>query len=180
MNAAENANRAKYVVPCLQAVLVFAFSLFAPVLSAAALPFIKWDANATPDSKRTSGSETVRGDLPAWLSWLTTPDERLPGGTYEATVKRLLDRLGKYATAYYWIGVRNRAHGLAYLFRKPMTNHFNAMTDYKDLNGLLERDGVWRFYWGLPFGFCFVAGYRSYHSDALGYYGTPVFTIKRA
>lgn len=62
-----------------------AASLAAPTVMLLALPLIKWDEQPTKGTQYglTPNPAIVRGDLPGWLSWLSTPDERLPGSTGE-------------------------------------------------------------------------------------------------
>lgn len=169
-------NRTK---PCLQALAILGMKFLAAIIVPFVVRKIVWGANPLPDRSGDPATATIRGTLPDRWRWLETPDETLPGGLYEPTVRKILERYGKTICAWYWIGVRNRAHGYAMRYRVPMTNHFNSVTDYVDVDGLLERDGVWRYYKRLG-PFCFVAGYRSYYLDGSGYFGTPVFTIKRA
>ncbi len=80
-----------------------------------AVLFARWDDGPTtwtggaPDN----GPPTVRGDLPWWLSWFGTLDERLPGGMYEPSVVSVYNRWGRYICSCYWLVVRNRMFGLA-------------------------------------------------------------------
>ena len=86
-----------------------------------AVLFARWDKEPTtftggaPDN----GPPTIRGDLPWWLNWFGTFDERLPGGMYEPTVVKVHERFGRYVCSCYWLIVRNRMFGLAkFLFGK--------------------------------------------------------------
>lgn len=54
----------------------------------------------------------VRGDLPWWLSWFQTFDERMPCGIYEPTMRAFLDRYGQYLCSVRWL-IRNRMFGLS-------------------------------------------------------------------
>lgn len=92
-----------------------------------AVLFARWDTEPTtwtggaPDN----GPLTVRGDLPWWLSWFETFDERLPGGMYEPTVRKVYARVGRYWCSVYWLAWRNRMFGLAkFLFGKPDGAHW--------------------------------------------------------
>lgn len=129
--------------------------------------FAKWDKEPTEG--------VIRGDLPKWLSWFSTPDERLPGGMYEPTVASMYEKRGKLVTSMYWLGFRNRAHGFRQLTGKPATEaqHMNSdKARYIDLG-----DGLWRL--TLVFGpFRFVTGYRVYNQKGT-YVAIPTFTIKR-
>jgi hypothetical protein len=52
------------------------------------------------------------GRLPRGFQWMETPDDPLPGGTYEPTVARIYDRFGFYWGSVYWL-MRNRAYRLS-------------------------------------------------------------------
>ena len=52
------------------------------------------------------------GRLPWGFRWMETPDDPLPGGTYEPTVARIYERWGFYWGSVYWL-MRNRAYRLA-------------------------------------------------------------------
>lgn len=52
------------------------------------------------------------GRLPFVFRWMETPDDPLPGGQYEPTVKRIYDKFGEYVGNVYWLW-RNRAYRLA-------------------------------------------------------------------
>lgn len=159
--------------PILQAIVVFIVSLLAPLAVLVALFGVKREAQASIDPH--TGLAIRIGYLPRWAAWWADPIEPLPGGLYEPTQLRIYKLLKFYGAAYYWLGLRNRAHGLAMRFQKPMTGYFYLEAS----DGMHRRDGVWQYYKGLG-PLCFVAGYRAYHTPALGYYGTPVFTLKRA
>jgi len=94
--------------------LITLLNVLVPLLVLLALPFIKWDKQASLD--RHGKDLTVRGDLPNWLSWLSTPDERLPGGLYEPAHKALFERYGKWVASWYWLGAwhQKRAVWLVY------------------------------------------------------------------
>lgn len=97
-----------------------AFGLLAPVLVPAALLFARWDRNPSTDSH--GECLTIRGDLPDWASWLSTPDERLPGGTYEPAVAAVFARRGRFWCSWYWLGIRNRGLGLDFTRAVPVTS----------------------------------------------------------
>lgn len=50
--------------------------------------------------------------LPDWLAWAETPDEHLPGGLYEPTVKKIYDNFGWVTCAIYWMLLRNVGQGI--------------------------------------------------------------------
>lgn len=76
--------------------------------------FARWDSEPTTWTGGASdnGPPTIRGDLPMWLSWFGTFDERLPGGMYEPTVRKVYNAVGRYWCSVYWLVVRNRMFGL--------------------------------------------------------------------
>jgi hypothetical protein len=161
-----------------QALQIFWISLKAPFVMREAVKKIIWDKEATLDP--VTGLYVVRGDLPPGYEDYADPVERPPGGIYEPKMLKILREDGPEACAYHWLGIRNRAHGAALRFSKPMTGHFTLLQGKERPSGTTERDGLWSTYKRLPFGFCFMSGYRSYHTKERGYYGTPVFGIKRA
>lgn len=57
------------------------------------------------------------GRLPAWLSWMETPDALGWGaGTYEPEIKKIYDEKGKEAALAAWLR-RNKAYGFRYELR---------------------------------------------------------------
>jgi hypothetical protein len=91
--------------------------LFAPL----AVLFAKWDKEQTSFTGGApfNGPLTIRGDLPWWLSWFGTFDERLPGGMYESDVVENYRRFGPYLCSVLWLW-RNRMFGLTkWLFSRP-------------------------------------------------------------
>jgi hypothetical protein len=147
-----------------------------PALVLLALPFAHWDAAPTADSM--GAYSTIRGDLPAWLGWLATPDERLPGGTYEPTVWSVYQARGRFICAWYWLGWRNQLHGLAWYFRRPLPGPWSPLPGRYALPG---SDLWWaRLPIPLTFGrFQFKAGYRNFFVEG-AWYGVPSCTITRA
>jgi len=153
-----------YVYAPLIGLLVGLLSLTCPVLTLFALPFVRWDAEADEEG-------VIRGDLPAWLSWLSTPDERLPGGMYEAAHKELYLKYGKWVASWYWLGVRNRLFGLSGRLGIP------AEEFIPDVRGWYRKGRVWQ--WSTQLGVTrFVVGYQVYRPLKGELYATPVFSIK--
>lgn len=109
----------RIVAQALLELLWIPLALFgAPV----AVFFAQWDSEPTTwtGGAADNGPPTVRGDLPWWLSWFQTFDERLPGGMYEPTVVKVYNAVGRYWCSVYWLVVRNRMFGLEKaLFGKP-------------------------------------------------------------
>jgi len=95
---------------------------------------------------------SARGGRYPW--WMITPDD-LPRkgaphfGHYEATVRKVYERFGRYWGDVYWLAFRNSNYGLAYYF-KP--EQFKGLTSY----ALLPRSVV-RKSWGWKYK---VAGYE--------------------
>ena len=164
----------KYAGPMLAGFFCLVVSLFAPLLVFLALPLIRWDHELTNGSY--GQWPTVRGDLPGWLRWLQTPDERLPGGLYEPTVRDLLDRRGRVVCSWYWLGLRNRAHGLQASFGKPATLEQFATRIGEGFTDL--GNGLWAYRKKLG-PIVFQTGYRVY-LNPMGYLAAPAFTFKKA
>jgi hypothetical protein len=156
------------------------FVLLCPPLSLLAVACARWDQESTPDQWGTT--PTRRGDLPRWARWMQTMDDRLPGGTYEPTVARMLERRGRFWTSVYWIGWRNRAHGLRRYFGTPSTEAAYKTSFKPDAQGRIDgvrEDGSW--YWQRSlWGFRIVAGHRVYRIAPGEYLAVPAVTIKRA
>lgn len=161
----------RYLYPPFVGLFLILLSLLCPVLVLLALPFAKWDAE--PSSDHHGVGSVIRGDLPAWLSWLSTPDERLPGAMYEPTVSALHAKYGKWVTSWYWLGVRNCLMGLAVRLGKPTTDYIPESP-----LGFWQRGDVWRYSVALG-PLKFVTGYQVYKTLNDGFVAAPVFTIKR-
>ena len=165
-----------YIKPCLIGLFMLVAALFAPFMVLFALPFIKWDKDETVDGM--GRYSTIRGDLPKWLSFLGTPDERLPGGLYEPAVLSIYNRFGALFTAWYWLGIRNRLHGLAASFGVVTEEGWPNPPDNSD--EYYVRGKLWwrrKPIWGGKF--AFKAGYRIYHLVDLTYRAVPCFTITK-
>jgi hypothetical protein len=110
----------RYFLDSLKGLIILLFGLLtAPVVMLFAVWLIKWDKEPTNGSYNIH--PTIRGDLPYFLRWYQTPDERFPGGLYEHDVKAWLDKYGKYVCFYLWAGTRNMGFGLAGYWGKPAT-----------------------------------------------------------
>jgi len=156
-----------YVVPTVAGFIATTFKVFCPVVVPFALLFAKWEQSPT--------NGVVRGDLPKWLSWFSTPDERLPGGMYEPTVAAMYKKHGRFITAWYWLGFRNCLHGFAAMFGKPASDFFPGYnrTDPK----FFKRDDIWRYFTYIG-PFRFVVGYKVYRLADGSFLATPSFTIQ--
>lgn len=71
--------------------------------------------------------------------WFVTPDDPVsPHGMYEPMVRSLHNYLPTWLVDWYWLGIRNRAYGFAYLM-KP--EHFKRMTVYlRDVTNIWARE----------------------------------------
>lgn len=173
-----------YVFPPLMGLLITLLNLACPILVLFTLPFIKWDKTETLD--REGRDPAIRGDLPRWLSWFSTPDERLPGGLYEDTVHAFYLKHGKLWCSWYWLGVRNCLMGMATALGKPTSDYIP-----EEPLGYWERgtgDGhIWRYAKHLftlnlpdkPIRIIFVCGYQVYKRLDGSFQAAPVFTVKR-
>lgn len=152
--------------------LINILNLLCPILVIFTLPFIKWDKEPTK-ARDLEGSSIIRGDLPSWLSWFSTPDERLPGGMYEPTVKAIYLKYGKYFTSWYWLGLRNCLMTMAVQLGKPTTDYIP-----EEPLGYWERGDIWRYSKSLG-PLKFVMGYQVYKMLDGTFQAAPVFTLKR-
>lgn len=167
------------VITILQGVLLLLASVLVfllPPVTLFAVLLARWDKQPTRGTYDTV--LTIRGDVPGWLRWLQTNDERLPGGLHEPTVLRVFERFGRVLCSWYWIGWRNRAHGLRRGFGLPSTEAM-ANIRFPVVNGKASGtrpDGTW--YWSRDFwGLRAVAGHRIYMLPT-GFLAVPTFTIK--
>jgi hypothetical protein len=169
------------IVTVLQGAILLVASIavfLLPPLTLLAVLLARWDDEPTPGTY--DPRPTIRGDVPRWLRWLQTNDERLPGGLHEPTVDRVMQRYGRTMAAWYWIAVRNRAHGLRRVFSQPVTPESAAMA-FPRVDGKASGrrpDGTW--FWSRDFGpLRVVAGHRIYLYPQ-GHVAVPTLTVKRA
>lgn len=74
--------------------------------------------------------------------WFLTPDDQVsPFGSYEPAMVRIYAKYGKFFGDWWWLGVRNRAYGLAYAM-KPQ--HFKDLTTYANCAVTVEQKGLLR------------------------------------
>lgn len=161
-----------YLIPPLAGLLITVLNLLCPVLMLLALPFIQWDERPTAP-RNPDGIDVIQGDLPDWLSWLSTPDIRLPGDTCEAAVKSMYLQRGPWVTSWYWLGIRNCLMGLAVWAGKPTTDYIPESP-----LGFWQRGDIWRY--ALALGpLKLVLGYQVYKLLDGTFRAAPVFTLKR-
>jgi hypothetical protein len=72
--------------------------------------------------------------LPKAFWWMETPDELLPGGMYEPTVKTIYDECGWFICSWYWIGIRNVLHGLRWSFGREASKDIDLMSEDQKRN----------------------------------------------
>jgi hypothetical protein len=168
----------KYLLtPLLGLMLALISFVVAPIGMLFAVWFIRWDdapsLGSYPDDLTILDNMTIRGDLPKWLSWFQTPDERFPGGMYEPAVHAMLLSRGKIVTSWYWAGYRNQMMGMAAYFGRQTTDYIPELS-----NGFWERDSVWSY--TIPLGpVKIVAGWQCYKTSIGTFIAVPVLTLKR-
>jgi hypothetical protein len=157
----------KYLYAPLVGFIIMVLNLLAPLLVLLVLPFARWDAEPTDGY--------LRGDLPDWASWLSTPDERLPGGLYEPAHLALFEKYGKWVASWVWLGWRNPLFGLSFTFGKPAIDYMPEMVA---MTGLWERaeDAIWQY--GARLGSLkFACGYKVYRLPIGSFWAVPCFTV---
>ena len=145
----------------------------APILMLVAVWFVTWDTEPSTGSYADDPTVplTIRGDLPWWLSWFSTPDERCPGNTFEPTIMEMIEKYGKTVTTYYNLGLRNQLMGLAAALGKPSTAYAPEVNNW-------QRGDVWAF--SFPLLICrFVGGWQIYKLLDGTFLAVPVGTLKR-
>lgn len=92
--------------------------LFAPFL----MPFILFTARKVdvPEQPDWKHPEIQRYQLHRWFRFAETPDEYLPGGTYEDTHYKIYKWLGRWVASYVWLAWRNVGHGLPWSLGWPV------------------------------------------------------------
>ena len=158
-----------YITAPLAGLIVTLLNLLCPLLVPLILPFAKWDTEAT--HARVGEQAVIRGDLPKWLSWFSTPDERLPGGLYEPTVASMHARWGKWITSWYWLGIRNCLFGLSLRLGKPATDYIPD-----EPLGFWQRDDIWRYSARLG-AFKFITGYKVYKLPDGSFRAAPCLSV---
>jgi len=155
----------------------FFLSFTAPVVVLFALPFIKWDKEPSIHPARTgTQTPTIRGDFPWWLSWLGTPDQRLPCDNGMPQCQAWIDNYGKTVAAYLWAGWRNQYFG----FALAMGSQTSGSAPY-DIEGYWERTDEYGTIWRYRKNFGKVGimtGYNSYTLLDGRHWTAPVLTVK--
>jgi hypothetical protein len=172
----------KYIVtPLIGLLLALTSLIVAPIGMLFAVWTVRWDTVETAGSYADDPTvpKTVRGDLPWWLSWFATPDERCPGNTFEPTIMAMIAKRGKVFTTYYNLGLRNQMMGLAAALGKPTTGYIDEEPiGYWERRDEAIGDIVWRYSKSLRW-FIFVCGWQVYRRLDMTFLAVPVFTVKR-
>lgn len=143
-----------------------------------ALPFIKWDKEVSTQPRRTGEPiPTIMGDLPSWLSFLGTPDQRLPGDLAIPSVKAIFDKYGKVWTSWYWLGIRNTMMNLA-VSLGGKTSDYIPEQPYGFWSRTDEYGTLWRYSIDLKI-LKFVAGWQVYRMLDDSFMAAPVMSVKR-
>jgi hypothetical protein len=126
-----------------------------------------------------------------FLKWMETPDMPLPGGMYEPTVEKVYGDGGWLRatfTAYIWLGLRNRAHGLAAKWGHPTIDYIaNPFSTDRSLEGWTLDNNTYRFKRGedwqvwLPIGLgiFMVYGFESHRMPNGTFVSYNHFTFKK-
>lgn len=162
----------KYIItPVIGLLLALVSLILAPIGMLLAVWFIKWDKE--PSNGSYNQNPTIRGDLPYFLKWFQTPDERFPGGLYEPTVADMLNKRGKIVTSYYWAGLRNQLMGLAAALGRTTEDYIPEQP-----LGFWERGSIWRYSKNIGFA-KFVCGWQVYRKADQSFLAVPVCTLKK-
>lgn len=169
----------RYITVPIQGLLLILLSIIAPVLVIFTIPFIKWDVVITTQPQRTLPPvPTYMGDLPWWLSWFQTPDNRLPGDLAIPEVKKVFDKYGKNVCAWYWMGLRNQVMGLACWMGSKTSDYAP-----EGVEGLWERTDVYGTIWKYTkvIGKVkFITGYKVYKLIDGSFRSAPTLGLKWA
>jgi len=167
-----------FIVP-IQGLFVLLLNLLAPLIVFMGLPFIRWDNFESVGPQRTNPpTPTIMGDFPDWLSWLRTPDQRLPCDTGIPECKAMLDDKGKVFTAWVWAGIRNPLMGLAVWLGEPTSDYAP-----EGVEGLWKRTDqfgtIWKYTKTIG-KVRLITGHNVYKLIDGTYHSAPVFTAKWA
>lgn len=107
-------------------VLQILWRIAAPLL----IPFMLLTARKieVPDQPDWKHPEIQRYELWHWFRFAETPDEYLPGGTYEPTHYRIYRYLGRWVASWWWLAIRNVGHGIIWNAGWPVRSP--APTEY--------------------------------------------------
>lgn len=108
--------------------------------------------------------------------WYDTPDEPELIGLYEPTVQRISDKYGWFISAWYWFGLRNRAHGFDSLWSKEAPSHWPETGSHESGEFFISRRS-----WNMPgFRFVWTFGWPVYASTRCpsGFEYRPQMSIK--
>lgn len=152
--------------------LWFLLGLSAFIVAYPASYLIKWDKTESTGGGGEAFSNTIRGDLPWWLNWYQTPDERFPGGMNEPTVVGWMFDYGKRVCSARWM-MRNRMMGLGKAIGYETSDYIPEGAGYWE-----RIDGTWR--WAVHIGsFEYKIGHQVYKYLDGKFWAVPVLTLKR-
>ena len=77
-----------------------------------------------------------RYDLPSWLLWASTPDEKLPAGMYEPQAAWVYKYFGTVICSMYWVLIRNVGSGIMWKRAIPLGAIYDKDIDHNDVNVL--------------------------------------------
>ena len=155
--------------------ITFAMRFVVPFIMPLMLLFaVKVDDDVNPYKQPS----IQRYRLPKCFAWFDTPDQTLPGGLYEHTVKDVYDKWGWFICSWYWLAIRNVMFGFAWQFGKIAGNYYAVMTEReREFWGVSQR-----IYRGL--GLQLILGgavYRDwyYTKTKQGFWAVPRISLRR-
>ena len=122
-------------------------------------------------------NDVQRYQLPKLFRFAETPDEYLPGGLYEPTVRSIYDKVGWYLTSYYWLTYRNCGHGITWGMGKEVPNYLANLSEeqQKQLGIYRKVTKVLGLYW--ISGWKVVRDWQSVSTNK-GFWAVPIFTVR--
>ena len=104
-----------------------------------------------------------RYDLPSWLLWASTPDEKLPAGMYEPQAAWVYKYFGTLICSMYWLLIRNVGSGIMWKRGLPLGAIYDINIDHTSVDTLkavaeqvkIDNDllpvrwGVFKLHWEL-------------------------------
>jgi hypothetical protein len=137
-----------------------------------AMPFMlllarKYDDHNTPE---WADPDIQRYKLPDCLSLVETPDEYLPGGTYEPTVKSIYDTWGWFVCSWYWLAWRNVGHGMIWSLGHAVDGKSPAYQDKIKFYGPIAVLTGWKI----------MRDWHGIYTDKWGFWAVPRFSVRLA
>lgn len=167
-----------YIITPILGIIILLLNLITPILCLFVLPFIKWDEHPSLHPARTAGLPVtaIWGDLPKYLRWFQTPDQRFPGDLNIPEIRAMQESKGKYYTSYIWMAFRNPLMGLASWLGKQTSDYAP-----EGVIGMWKRTDefgtIWKY--TLKLGrLHIITGYNVYALLDGTFRAAPVFTAK--